>query len=307
MNAVFQTTAIPGVTRVTGRGHTTGPRLAIFGSVHGNEPCGLRASQRLQAELASGELQLRQGTLFLVHGNPSASEQHERHTRGGVDLNRLFDFRFVTELPAAHWAYEHHRALALRPLLESVDVVLDLHSTTSPAPAFVISSPLASARVLAEALGLSYVTYGWELPELLGELVVLAPLTRRGLPAVSVECGQHDEARSTDVAYACLRRMLHALEMIPWPALASLPEVPCTRLQMLAAVKRPSASFKFVRPLSSMQPLATGELIGCDENLALSAQRDCYVIMPNDGVAVGEDMLYLALPLHQRADTSVLD
>lgn len=291
MSAVFEAIGIPGAVRVSA---ATGPHLAVFGSIHGNEPCGLRAIERLQRELASGELALQRGTLVLVHGNPAATEQHERHTRGGVDLNRQFDYRFEADIPRAHWLHEHHRALELRPLLDTAEVVLDLHSTTAPAPAFAITTPTPGSHALADALGLGYVTYGWETPELLGDQVVIAPLTRRGLPAVSVECGQHDDPGAIEVAYACLRRTLHHLDMLPWSALATMPLVACTRLSMLAAVKRPSSTFKFVRPLASMQRLAKGELIGVDDNLALSAQRDCYVIMPNDNVLVGEDLLYLA-------------
>jgi hypothetical protein len=70
--------------------------------------------------------------------------------------------------------------------------------------------------------------------------------------------------------------------------------VPSTRLWLRAAIKRPSASFRFSRPLASMQQLAAGEIIGSDEDITFCAQRACYVIMPNDNVEVGDDMLYVA-------------
>jgi hypothetical protein len=256
----------------------------------------LRAIERLYAELLAAELVLSAGTLTLVHGNPPASELQERHTRGGVDLNRQFDYRFVEDIPAHHWTYEHHRALELRPLLERADVVLDLHSTTSPAPAFAIASPLLSSLHLAVALRLPYVTQGWDGPGLLGDRVVMAPLTRRGLPGVAVECGQHDERPAAEVAYECLRRCLEHLGMIPARPAGPVAE-PCTHLWITAVVKRPSATFRFARPLASMDQLYPGDLIGSDDILAVSTQCHCYVIMPNDNVPVGDDMLYLAKPL----------
>ena len=299
VSAVLEPTGVTGVVRfVSAPGFSQQPHVAVFGAVHGNEPCGLRAIERLYAEILADELVLTAGTLTLVHGNPPASELQERHTRGGVDLNRQFDYRFVDDIPTHHWTYEHCRALELRPLLESVDVVLDLHSTTAPAPAFAIASPLPASLELAHALGLQYVTQGWESPGLLGDRVLIAPLTRRGLPGVSIECGQHAERPAVDVAYACLRRCLEYLGMIaarsaerPWVA---PPVAPSTHLWITAAVKRPSSSFRFARPLASMYQLRAGELIGSDEVLALSAQCHCYVIMPNDAVPVGEDMLYIA-------------
>jgi len=295
VSAVPEPFEINGVVRLGSSPEQPHPHVAVFGSIHGNEPCGLRAIERLHAELRSGAEQLHAGTLYLVHGNPRASDAHERHTRGGTDLNRLFDYRFTLDLPSAYWVYEHYRALELRPLLDSVDVLLDLHSTTAPSPAFAIASPLPESQRLADALGLGYVTHGWDAPGLLGDRVIIAPLTRRGLPAVSVECGQHQQPEAAAVAYTCLRRALDFLGLLPCAEQA--PPIACTRLQLRAAIKRPSPRFKFVRPLSSMQQLAAGELIGRDEDVALSVQRPCYVIMPNDEVEVGDDMVYVAQPL----------
>jgi predicted deacylase len=252
----------------------------------------MRAIERIRAELAAGSLELTAGTLYLIHGNPPATEQQERYTRGGVDLNRLFDYRFLTDLAPEHRVYEHERALALRPLLESADVLLDLHSTTAPSPAFAIASPLPESRAFADALGLPFVTEGWDAPGLLGDRVILAPLTRRGLPAVSVECGQHEQPESSDVAYQCIRRALGYLGLVACDA--APPGRATIRLLLRAAIKRPSSTFRFARPLASMQELAASELIGFDEDISIAARKKCYVIMPNDSVPVGEDMLYIA-------------
>lgn len=281
-----------GVVRVASSAELPRPHVAVLGAIHGNEPCGIRAIERLRAELAAGQLEVRGGTLYLIHGNPPATEQRARYTGGGTDLNRLFDYRFVTELPREHWVYEHHRALALRPVLESVDVLLDLHSTTAPSPAFAIASPVQASRALADALLLGYVTEGWEGPGLLGDRVVLAPLSRRGLPGVSVECGQHEDPEAASIAYQCIRRALGYLGIVAGGATQKSGKA--TRLQLRAAIKRPSPGFKFDRPLASMQKLAAGDIIGSDQDVTISARRECYVIMPNDNVAVGEDMLYIA-------------
>jgi hypothetical protein len=65
-------------------------------------------------------------------------------------------------------------------------------------------------------------------------------------------------------------------------------------LTLQVAIKRPTAGFKFAKPLASMQLLEAGDVIGRDEDMVLCAQRRCHVIMPNDTVPVGEDMIYLA-------------
>ena len=144
---------------------------------------------------------------------------------------------------------------------------------------------------MALALGLEYVTLGWDGPAMLGEQVLLAVLTRRERPGVAVECGQHAALEAPEVAYRCALRALSYLGMIE-----KLPEVsePRKRLWVRAAVKRPSASFRFAEPLEGMQRLAAGHVIGYDNQLVLSVRSPCYAVMPNDTVPVGDDLLYIA-------------
>ncbi len=267
------------------------PHIAIFAAVHGNEPSGLVAQKRLAAELRDGALPFHAGTLILVHGNPRATKQMTRSSHPSVDLNRLFDFSFVHELPRHLWIYEHERALELRPLLESIDAAIDLHSTTLPTPPFAIATRAPGSEPLAAALGLGYVTLGWDGPGLLGDKVVFAPLTQRAVPAVAVECGQHADVHAAEVGYQCLRRGLAHLGMLD----ETYPSNGAKRLVIRDAIKRPSQTFRLASPLTGMHALAAGETIGEDENLVVCARRACYAIMPNDRVPVGSDMLYLAI------------
>jgi len=283
----------PGVTRFASDETLPRPHLAIVGAVHGNEVCGLLALTELTRELTTGSLALRTGTLYLVHGNPAATEQRRRYTHSGVDLNRVFDYRFVDELAPALWEREHHRAIELRPVFESIDAVLDLHSTSAPTPAFAIASRVAASEPFALALGLDYVTYGWDGPGMLGEQVLLTQLTRRELPGVAVECGQHDDPSSPGVAFRCAVRALAYFGMIAPPASLPTASVP-RRLHVRAAVKRPSSGFRFERPLAGMERLETGYVIGHDDHLVLAVQKPCHVLMPNDNVPVGDDLLYIA-------------
>ena len=96
--------------------------------MHGNEPCGALAVQRIAGDFESRALVPDNGTLFLIHANLEATSLGMRHTPGGVDLNRLWDFEFTRVLRKETWAYEHHRALELKELLGELDIFLDLHS-----------------------------------------------------------------------------------------------------------------------------------------------------------------------------------
>jgi succinylglutamate desuccinylase len=269
------------------------PFVGIVASMHGNEACGLEAMHRLEERASREEFSIEDGTLFLIHGNLDASEQGRRHTEGGTDLNRLFNFGFVDDLPEHRWSSEHHRALALRPLLESLDVALDLHSTSAPTPPFGIVSHIKSSRPLARKLGLPYLTHGWEGPGLLGDLVMMQMLSCRDKPSIAVECGQHDDPRSIERARETIERFLVACAMLLSEA-ASTPREPALELVIVDAIKKPSPGFGFAGRLIGLQQVAAGALVGCDENLEIRSTRNCFVIMPNASVEVGSDMLYLA-------------
>ena len=199
----------------------------------------------------------------------------------------------MDELAPSLWEREHHRAVELRPLFQGIDAVLDLHSASAPTPPFAIASRVAASEPFALALGLEYVTFGWDGPGMLGEQVLLSQLTRRELPGVAVECGQHEAADAPLVAYRTARRALAYFEMAELPS-DERPPPPPTRLSVRAAVKRPSVSFRFERRIHGMERLEPGTVIGHGDHLVLAVHKRCYAVMPNDQVPVGDDMLYLA-------------
>ncbi len=285
---------LPGVARIARSAECPRPWVLIVGSIHGDEPCGRAAIEALLDEARRGALPIERGTVITLHGNPTASDAHARTSPGGVDMNRLFDFRFERELNRDLWREEHHRALALRPLLRSVDVGLDVHSARAPTPPFAICMSARGSLDLASRLGVAYVTVGWDGPGLIGHQVVLSELSRRDRPGVAVECGSHDDPRTDETARAIVRRFLTAtgvLDASPDDA-GERPTV----LRLRDAIRRPGSSFRFERPIAGLDQLAAGEVVGSDGNVEVRMRRECYALMPNDEVAVGEDMLYLAGP-----------
>ena len=269
------------------------PYVGVIGSMHGNEPCGRLAIDRLEDEIKEG-LRLVQGTLFLIHGNVEASEQGHRHTEEGTDLNRLFNFDFIDRLPEHHWTSEHRRAVALRDLLDSLDVALDLHSATAPTPPFGIVSTVPASALLARKLGLPYLTHGWEGPGQLGDRVMLQMLSQRHKPSIAVECGQHDDPRSIERAYKTSKHFLVAIDMLPPEDAPALQPEPALELNIVDAIKKPSPGFIFQGGFVGLQQIKAGTVVGSDDNLEVRCKRNCYVIMPNASVEVGSDMLYLA-------------
>ena len=188
------------------------PYVGIVGSVHGNEPCGLRVIEGLLTSNHPLRKRLRRGTLILIHGNPEATASGKRHTVGGMDLNRLFGLKLLDASQADKGTYEHRRAMSLAPILDSLDAVLDLHSSTSqPEPFAIVPSSLLP---LASRLQCSYVTYGWYRTGMLGHRTLTSRVLRNGKPAVAVECGQHESSAAVTNAWRIAENFLSLLGLL---------------------------------------------------------------------------------------------
>lgn len=281
---------VAGVVRISADAALPRPHYGILGSVHGDERCGRLALAALRAEAETGTLGPLTGTLVLVHGNLAATEVGLRYTDGGVDLNRLFRFDFERELAVADYCPEHHRAIALRPVLDELDAAVDLHSAASPTDAFAIAIPSEGSLDLAQKLGMRHVTHRWEGPAAIGDRVALARLGFRGKPAVAIECGQHATDEADAEALHVAKRFLVATGALAGVA----PANPAVLLEVVAALPQPSKAFRFDRPIRGLDALARGQVLGRDGERTVSVDYDCVAVLPNDRVPVGKPMIYLA-------------
>ncbi|WP_135663244.1 succinylglutamate desuccinylase/aspartoacylase domain-containing protein [Halorhabdus rudnickae] len=104
------------------------PELAIVAAIHGDEPCGVRAVERLLADESTVERPVR-----LIVANEKALAEGVRYV--DTDLNRAFDEETSEDA--------HERELAVE-LAEAVRgcTVLSIHSTRSAAKPFAITSGL---------------------------------------------------------------------------------------------------------------------------------------------------------------------
>lgn len=105
-------------------------RLAIVGGTHGNELTGAYLVKKFEH---SAEIVQRSSfETLILFGNPKAFEVGRRYV--DKDLNRCFDSRDL--LDPARSSYEDLRAKTIHQILgpkgqPNVDLILDLHSTTS--------------------------------------------------------------------------------------------------------------------------------------------------------------------------------
>lgn len=299
-----------------------GPRLIVLGAVHGNETCGTRAIERLIGEIDAGSLRLSAGRLTLVPvTNPLAYANHRR--AGDRNLNRKLS---PTDAPRD---FEDHVANWLCPLLAAHEVLLDLHSFTSPGTPFVFMGPsdndrplepfkqAAREEALALRLGVGRAVDGWLATYAEGvarrrEIAAAFPEATLDLDprygigtteymrsvggcAVTLECGRHDDAEAPAVAYRAILATLAHLRLVEAPDPAPSPHVEC--LSLCEVIDRLHPDDAFVQTWRSFDPVACGQAIATrHDGSAIVAPFDGYVVFPNTGAEAGHEWFYLARP-----------
>lgn len=300
-------------------GDAPGPRLLVLGAVHGNETCGTQAIRALRETLDSGALRLQRGHLTLVPvTNPGAYDRNVR----AVDhnLNRLLG-------PKPHPVdYEDGIGNKVCPLLQSHDVLLDLHSFHTPGEPFALlgpennEGPLEPFRhqeaesQLAVHLGPKRFVEGWmsayekgveqrrasgqPSPEhLLSSdygVGTTEYMRAQGGYGVTYECGQHEEAAAPERARFAIMQTLKLLGLIDGE-----PEPPPAThefMKLVGVVDRLDEGDTFVRPFESFDAVAQGETIGTRaDGKQVRAERDGFIVFPNPTADVFAEWFYFAV------------
>jgi predicted deacylase len=307
---------------VSYRGLAAGPRLIVLGAVHGNETCGTKAIQRFIEEIDSGTLQIAAGEVtFVPITNPLAYARGERS--GERNLNRNLGPK---ENPAD---FEDRIANWLCPLLARHEVLLDLHSTRAKSAPFAMLGPVDNAgdvepfahskreRSLARRLGVRRFVQGWlgtyargvarRVREGRGSALNTDPrygvgtteyMRSVGGYAITLECGQHDDPSSPEVAYRAIRNALTFLGLAPGAA----PEVAdkYEALRIHEVIDKAHAGDRFAREWSSFDRLAKGDVIATrQDGMVLSAPADGWIMFPDVKAEPGHEWFYLAEPVEQ--------
>ncbi|WP_432377322.1 succinylglutamate desuccinylase [Duganella sp. P38] len=294
-------------------------RLIITGAVHGNETCGARALQRLMAQLDSGELVIRRGSLTLVPvANPLAYAKGERE--GDRNLNRNL---FPTADPQD---FEDYAANWLCPLLAQHDVLLDVHSFSGAGEPFVMVGPRNNdgplepfrheqqERALARRLGVRRFVDGWlrtydaGVRRRIGNSSQLQTVLRYGMGtteymrsvggyALTLECGQHTDPQAPEVAYRAILNTLAFLGMIDAPAPAPVAPGQMEALSMVAVYDKQHAGDRFSRAWASFDEVRQGEQIGRRaDGTAVLAEFDGRILFPDAAAGANSEWYYLTRP-----------
>lgn len=307
----------------TFHGLAPGPKLLVLGAVHGNEVCGAKAITQLLQDISSGQPGIERGTVTLVPvTNPLAYQLRQR--TGERNLNRNMAPSAVPQ------DFEDRIANVLCPLLDTHDVLLDLHSFHTGGTPFVMIGPQNNSGTLepfsqagaemqlALCTGAPRIVEGWldtyargvsrraATPVGTGNARAQALVTdpnygvgtteymrSRGGYGVTLECGQHEDPQAVDVARRAILQALALLKMISLPLESTNAEREILRL--VDVTDREHAGDSFAREWRSFDAVQAGEVIGTRHSgAAVTAPHDGFVVFPNPRAEPGQEWFYMA-------------
>jgi predicted deacylase len=265
-----------------------GPHVMVNALTHGNEVCGAIAV----ADLLGLGIRPRRGRLTLAFANVEAYLRFDPANPDASrfvdqDLNRVWTAAILDD--AARDSSELRRARELRPVLDTVDFLLDLHSMHERCAPLSVCGPLDKGIALARRLG----TPAWIVSD------AGHPEGRRmrdyagfGDPdsaqnALLIECGQHWEAAAVDVARDVTARflLLHGVvEPSDLPAAWLQGQPTATRVvRVTEPVVASSMDFRFAGNYAGLETFPdAGAVIGWrDGEPVTTPYPDCVLVMPS--------------------------
>jgi len=283
---------IPGFWRFTSG--LPGPNVVVTALVHGNEIAGAVALDHI---LQNPPAPLR-GTLTFGFVNLDAYDRFDpaQPTTSRYvdeDMNRLWE---AAQLDSTRHSIELARARAIRPVIETADVLLDLHSMLWPSEPLILSGPTEKGRQLAMRVGtppLIVADHGHASGR---RLIDYAPFVdaEAGPAAVLVEAGQHWKIATIDAMEASIGGLLAAtgLALPTRPTKATLPRF----AEVTVAVTAASGGFCFVQNFRGGDVVpARNTLIATDGGTEIRTPHDhCLLVMPSLRPSRGHTAVRLA-------------
>jgi predicted deacylase len=281
------------------RAERPGPHVIVQALTHGNEVCGAIALDWL---LGIGFRPAR-GTFTAVFANVDA---YARFSRSDPFASRCVDEDFnrlwtAEVLDGSRQSADLSRARALRPVYDTADALLDLHSMTDPCPPLTLAGRRKKGLAFAQALGFPehvVVDAGHAAGRRLRDYAFFDdPEDPRN--ALLVECGQHWERAAPEVArQVTLRFLRHFGTADPAFVAAHLDPAPHRAqkaIEVTDVVTIMTDDFAFALPVAGLDVVPRGgTLLARDGNRDVRTPYDeCVLIMPTRRPKKGETAVRL--------------
>ncbi len=275
-----------------------GPHVMVTALAHGNEICGAIVLD----ELFRSGIRPLHGKLTLVFCNVAAFEsfdpgQPEASRWVEEDFNRLWT---AEVLDGARDSVDLRRARIIRPLLDSADLLLDIHSMQHPSEPLVLAGPLAKGRILAAEVAypaLAVCDSGHAAGRRMRDYAAFGDAASPK-NALLVECGQHWAKHTVAVARETTLRFLARFGVIdPERGPLRFAEVPLAQktVEVTHPVTITAEVFRFARVFTGLEVIEqAGTLIGWDGDREVrTPYDDCVLVMPSKRLYRGQTAVRL--------------
>lgn len=287
-------------------GGRAGPTLCVLAGIHGNEPAGVRAVQRVLDRLQELDLALR-GRMVAFCGNLPALSQGVRFVQR--DLNRQWGEEHLRRLHGSDPSQDRDEDKEQRALLQAFErtlqtargpvVFVDLHSSSADGPPFLCLADTSDNRRVALSTG---------IPLILGieETIDGASLewwSQRGEVNFAVEGGRHQHPDTVANHEAVLWILLDGLGLLPpgqvdiAPYRQHIERVTAGQPKVVEIVHRqvitPADRFVMKPGFRNFDAVKKGDELATDARGPVRAPYDCRVMLPLYQ-ALGDDGFFLA-------------
>lgn len=265
-----------------------GPHVMVAALTHGNEVCGAIVVK----ELLELGVRPRRGRLTLAFANVAAYERFDPANPDASrfvdqDLNRVWTAAILDDV--SRDSVELRRARELRPVIDEVDFLLDLHSMHERSAPLSVCGPLDKGVALARALG----TPAWVISDAgHPEGCRMRDYAGFGDPAspknaLLVECGQHWEASAAKVGreatggFLVLHGILDASDLpSTWLQQTRMPQ---SVVRVTEPVVASSLDFRFAGDYTGLETFAeAGTIIAWrDGEPVRTPYPNCVLVMPS--------------------------
>ena len=276
-----------------------GPHVLVSAVVHGNELCGAHAVDFLHRS----DIRPSAGRLTLAFMNVAAYASFDP----ALPLTSRFvddDFNRVWSPEALDGPGDStalRRARAVRKIVESADILLDIHSMQHGNAPLAMAGPLAKGKELARRVGTPRIVvtdHGHSAGRRMRDYGRFAsPSAPQN--ALLVECGQHWQAASRTVAIETMLRFLATVGSIERDGLAAhLPQQPLPE-QRFIEVTHPvtirTHEFEFTQDYEGMEIIPkAGTVVAVDGGEPIRTPYDnCVLVMPSSRYNAGQTAVRL--------------
>lgn len=266
----------------------SGPHAMVNSVTHGNEVCGAI----IVKEILDLQIRPERGKLTLAFANVDAFNSFDRESPDDSryldqDLNRVWTPEALQNL--SQDSSELRRARTLRPVIDTVDLLLDLHSMHEKCEPLVVAGPLIKGVTLGMDMGAPRTIIrdsGHSDGRRLRDYGAFGdPDSPKN--ATLVECGQHWETSVVLVAKDCTARFLVSSGVIDKAGLPSdwiQPNNHASRVVSVThAIVAESMDFRFAGDFTGLETFETaGEIIAWSNGEPVVTPYDnCVLVMPS--------------------------